>query len=908
MGTGADDRRHEGERDVRRRRDREGRGGDEHHDRRRPDVPARRRHGRAGKGTILRGLVVSGPATGGPSVSVQTTGTLLDTVSVQRVGSTDAPAVEYDDSAAASRAGTNAIKGSLVFLLQNPSAAGTAPQSTAARGPPDHRGLRGRQRGEGRRRPSPSTGTTSRAAPPSRTASRAARAHPEARRQRGRSALAPPRARRQGHGPGLRSRSPGAARARACAASSLAGQPILGATAGDHRRHRAARDDRRRGEAASALNAASLSASFLPAPLGTPAAAVGTITLTADRSIAHGAAASTVTAAAGSATQTGPTARLVIKDSDTTDTAGGTGTATTATSGAVTRTADDALFRNLAAKDIHLKATAPVVDKGGPQGAGESDKDFEGQARVAGAASDLGADEFTNTLPTAVLKADRTAVKEGETIAFDATSSADPDGPIAQYAINFGDGSPAETPATGKASHVFSKAGSFKVILGVADAAGGTGLAAVDVTVTDGTPPRRRDHGAEGRGEGDALHDAGRAQGARRDEGSQADTDDHDEHPAEGALHRHRERRERDQGRRALTAPRLRREGAEEAGTTTRTVLGKAAAASCTFLDAKAGKFVGGIVREARLLQRRREGRDVALPAQEGRHVPARRLRADRAVHGRQRGGLGSGEGSVHTALMPFEPIADPDTYRAACRGRWEEAAGGWAAAREAFQRDAAPVSDWLIDAINPQPGQTVLELAAGPGDTGLLAAELLRPGGKLISTDGALAMVQVAEARAEELGLADVVEAKPMEVEWIDLETAIVDAVLCRWGYMLVPDPETALRETRRVLSPGAAWPSRSGRRPRENPWMAGRPASSGSASRARARRTRPGRSGSATRTRAGAALRRGLDRRHPHRAARLRLHAPDLDTWWAQQLDCSVSLKSARGRAQPGGPLPAA
>jgi SAM-dependent methyltransferase len=145
----------------------------------------------------------------------------------------------------------------------------------------------------------------------------------------------------------------------------------------------------------------------------------------------------------------------------------------------------------------------------------------------------------------------------------------------------------------------------------------------------------------------------------------------------------------------------------------------------------------------------------------------------------------------------------DVAAFRAASRDCWEEAAAGWSARRAAFQAATAPVSEWLVDAIEAQPGQTVLELAAGPGDTGLLAAELLRPGGKLISTDGAEAMVAVARERAGELGLMDMVEARPMEAEWIDLETASVDAVLCRWGYMLLADPETALRETRRVLRP---------------------------------------------------------------------------------------------------------
>ena len=132
----------------------------------------------------------------------------------------------------------------------------------------------------------------------------------------------------------------------------------------------------------------------------------------------------------------------------------------------------------------------------------------------------------------------------------------------------------------------------------------------------------------------------------------------------------------------------------------------------------------------------------------------------------------------------------------------------------------SAPVARWLVDAIDPRPGQTVLELAAGPGDTGLLAAERLRPGGRLIATDGAEAMVALVAARAGELGLTDVVEAKAMEAEWIDLGAATVDAVLCRWGYMLLADPGAALRETRRVLRPGgrvalAAWSPAA-----DNPW----------------------------------------------------------------------------------------
>src|SRR5687768_15578788 len=124
-----------------------------------------------------------------------------------------------------------------------------------------------------------------------------------------------------------------------------------------------------------------------------------------------------------------------------------------------------------------------------------------------------------------------------------------------------------------------------------------------------------------------------------------------------------------------------------------------------------------------------------------------------------------------------------------------------------------------MVDAIDPQPGQTVLELAAGTGDTGFLAAELIEPGGTLICSDFAPEMLAAAQRRAAELGL-DNVRFKQIDAESIDLEAGSLDAVLCRWGYMLMADPETALRETRRVLKPGgrvalAAWTG-----PQENPW----------------------------------------------------------------------------------------
>ena len=79
--------------------------------------------------------------------------------------------------------------------------------------------------------------------------------------------------------------------------------------------------------------------------------------------------------------------------------------------------------------------------------------------------------------------------------------------------------------------------------------------------------------------------------------------------------------------------------------------------------------------------------------------------------------------------------------------------------------------------------------------------------------------MVESARRRAAELGIGNA-EFRVLDAQRLDLRDASVDGVLCRWGYMLMPDPAVALAETRRVLRPGgrvafAVWGSAD-----ENPW----------------------------------------------------------------------------------------
>ena len=130
------------------------------------------------------------------------------------------------------------------------------------------------------------------------------------------------------------------------------------------------------------------------------------------------------------------------------------------------------------------------------------------------------------------------------------------------------------------------------------------------------------------------------------------------------------------------------------------------------------------------------------------------------------------------------------------------------------------PVAERLVALLAPRPGELVLELAAGIGETGFLVAPFLAPGGRLRSTDVAPEMVDAARRRAAALGLTNV-EHGVADMTALPYDDASVDGILCRFGVMLVGDAARAAEEMTRVLRPGgrvalAVWASAD-----DNPWI---------------------------------------------------------------------------------------
>lgn len=143
------------------------------------------------------------------------------------------------------------------------------------------------------------------------------------------------------------------------------------------------------------------------------------------------------------------------------------------------------------------------------------------------------------------------------------------------------------------------------------------------------------------------------------------------------------------------------------------------------------------------------------------------------------------------------------DDYRAASLQGWSEVAPDWVDLIDRIDLQLGAAADWIMAALALEPGQRVLELAGGPGTLSMMAARAVGADGHVTYSDFAEPMVAAARERLRAEG-EPAVECLVIDAEAIDLPDGSVDAVACRMGFMLMADPEEAMREAARVLAPG--------------------------------------------------------------------------------------------------------
>jgi len=130
------------------------------------------------------------------------------------------------------------------------------------------------------------------------------------------------------------------------------------------------------------------------------------------------------------------------------------------------------------------------------------------------------------------------------------------------------------------------------------------------------------------------------------------------------------------------------------------------------------------------------------------------------------------------------------------------EGAERWRRGKAHRAEATGPANELMLDLANLRSGDRVLDVAAGTGDQTLLAARRVGPTGYVLATDISASMVNLAAEAAQDAGLSNI-ETRVMDAGKLDLEPDSFDAVICRMGLMLMPNPVSALIGMRRVVKP---------------------------------------------------------------------------------------------------------
>ena len=146
----------------------------------------------------------------------------------------------------------------------------------------------------------------------------------------------------------------------------------------------------------------------------------------------------------------------------------------------------------------------------------------------------------------------------------------------------------------------------------------------------------------------------------------------------------------------------------------------------------------------------------------------------------------------------------DPNQFKLGQREGWDSVAEGWKEWWAPIEKGAQKLSQRLIEVAEIKPGHRVLDVATGIGEPAITAAKVVGINGHVLATDISAQMLAIAKQRAEPGGLRDIVEFKQSDAENLDLANSSFDAALCRWGLMLLPNLDTALRKIHNSLRSG--------------------------------------------------------------------------------------------------------
>lgn len=149
----------------------------------------------------------------------------------------------------------------------------------------------------------------------------------------------------------------------------------------------------------------------------------------------------------------------------------------------------------------------------------------------------------------------------------------------------------------------------------------------------------------------------------------------------------------------------------------------------------------------------------------------------------------------------------------------WNKFSPGWKKWDDVTMDFLKPMGDEIIRLLNPKDKDVVLDVASGTGEPGLTIASMLN-GGKVIITDLAEHMLQIAQENATRRGIKNI-ETRACDVCELPFAENTFDAISCRFGFMFFPDMLLAAKEMVRVLKPGGRIATAVWNVPEKNFWI---------------------------------------------------------------------------------------
>ncbi len=134
----------------------------------------------------------------------------------------------------------------------------------------------------------------------------------------------------------------------------------------------------------------------------------------------------------------------------------------------------------------------------------------------------------------------------------------------------------------------------------------------------------------------------------------------------------------------------------------------------------------------------------------------------------------------------------------------WAARASSWMSLESHHERVIGPAGRMAMDRLDPQPGQHVIDLGCGTGQTTLELAGRVAPGGRVLGVDIAAALLERAREHARAAGINNV-DFQHDDVQSSDLSRARFDGAFSRFGVMFFADPVAAFTNVHRSLKPAA-------------------------------------------------------------------------------------------------------